>query len=681
VTILIAAFLAVQTVAAAPSTLCIEQRCQPVNEIPGTVAPSDTVRDFVWISSDLKQIATGTIQPGASVLTLPAASQHHKLAPRLSDGSTRAALDFELRCQDLTWKWSVTRVPVPGVDLRHPGSGCTLLLKSNGYRSVERQLRDVEVGDVFLQKIPILSGTVVDAKTAMPLRDARVYLPNGDSLAVTDRKGSFRAPVADVWPQFVRVAMAGYARRTVLLPKAVADTELSIRLSKGGSLTIRLVSPLGQEEVAWEVRRLLPGPPGDELAHSGRLPGGQKEAFVDALEPGNYRVIVAGADPLQRIGKLVTLTEGGEEEAVMQISSSVLEVTVRYDDKPLAGATVRVQPEDRSWTSSVTTGSEGSVTEEVWQPGTYMAIVTQRPLISFWRETEHIDGDKNRWSISVPNRRLLGRVVDDSSGQPIRDARIEVTIKNDDRAAYVTLRSGEDGRFELGAFPSGSYMLAVSKSGYQSWQTSWTTVDETATDQTPQVQLKAAGNRAVVVTNAFGAPVSAAVYVSTGNGTNPVGATDENGRFLLPVSPEEYGMVFVVPRSGSIGVARFDSLAKGADDILVRVPEGNASLEIDCETASGAALTGVAVLFRINGILLPIPVWEGMVNYQGLPMFSDDHGRLLLTHLPAGRYEIWPLDRQQLNAVTSGSPPPAQAIIAVTPGYQSAKMVFAAAKP
>ena len=241
--------------------------------------------------------------------------------------------------------------------------------------------------------------------------------------------------------------------------------------------------------------------------------------------------------------------------------------------------------------------------------------------------------------------------------------------------------AGGDGRFELGAFPTGSYMLAVSKSGYQSSQTSWITVDETATDQTPQVQLKATGNRAVVVTNAFGAPVSAVVYVSTRNGTSPVGATDEDGRFLLPVSPEDYGMVFVVPRSGSIGVAPFESLAKGTGDILVRVPEGNASLEIDCETTSGAALTGVAVLIRINGVLLPIPVWEGMVNYQGLPMFSDDHGRLLLTHLPAGRYEIWPLDREELSAVTSGSPPPARATITVMAGYQSAKMVFAAAKP
>jgi hypothetical protein len=679
---LIAAFLAVQAVAAAPSTFCIQQRCQPVNEIPGTVAPSDTVRDFVWISSDLKQIAAGTIQPGANVLTLPAASQHHKLAPRLSDGATRATLDFELRCQDLTWKWTVKRVPVAGVDLRHPGSGCTLLLKSNGYRSVERQLRDVEVGNVFLQKIPVLSGTVIDAKTAMPLQDAHVYLPNGDSLAVTDRKGSFRAPVADLWPQFVRVSMAGYARRTVLLPKAVADTELAVHLSKGGSLTISLVPPLGQEEVAWEVRRLLAGPPGDELAHSGRLPGGQKEAFVDALEPGKYRVIIAGANPLQRIGKLVTVTEGSEAEAVMQISPSALNVAVRYDDKPLAGATVRIQPEDRSWTSSVTTDSEGSVMEEVWQQGTYVAIVTRLPLIPFWRETEHIDdGDKNRWSISVPNRRLLGRVLDDSSGQPIRDARIEVSMKSDDRGTNVTLRSGEDGRFELGAFPAGSYMLAVSKSGFQSSETSWITVDDTATDQTPQVRLKPAENRSVVVTNAFGAPVSAVVYVSTRNGTNPVGATDENGRFQLPVSPEDYGMVFVVPRSGSIGFARFEPLAKGADDILVRVPEGNASLEIDCETTSGAALTGVAVLIRINGVLLPIPVWDGMVYYQGLPMFSDDHGRLLLTHLPAGRYEIWPLDRQELMAVTSGSPPPAGATIAVTAGYQSAKMVFAAAKP
>jgi len=681
VTILIAVFLAAQAVAPPLSTLCIEQRCQPFNEIPGTVVPSDTVRDFVWISSDLKHIATGTIQAGANVLTLPAASQHHKLAPRLSDGSTRSTIDFELRCQDLTWKWSVTRVPVAGVDLRHLGSGCTLLLKSNGYRSVERPLRDVDVGDVFLQKIPILSGTVVDAKTAIPLADVHVFLPKDESLAVTDRKGNFRLPVAGEWPPWVRVAVAGYATRTVLLPKAVADTDLSVRLSKGGSLTISLVPAVGQEEVAWEVRRVLRGHP-DNLVHLGRLPAGQKDAFVDALEPGNYRVTISGADPLQRIGKLVTVGDGEEAQTTLQISPSVLDVTVRYDDKPLAEATILIQPEDRSWTSTVKTDGQGSVKEEIWQQGPYVATVVQRPRVLFWRETEHIDdSERNRWSISIPNRKLLGRVTEDPSGKPISDAFIGVKVKYDDRATTVTLRSGEDGRFELGAFPNGSYMLTVSKSGYQSSQTSWMPVDDTATDQTTQVQLKATGNRAIVVSNAFGAPLSAVVYLSTPNGINPVGATDENGRLLLPVSPEDYGSVFALPRSGSIGFARFEPLAKGADDILVRVPEGNATLEIDCETTSGAPLNGVAVLLRINGVLLPVSVWEGMVNDQGLPMFSDDHGRLVLTHLPAGRYELWPLDRQELNAVTSGSPPPAKANIAVAAGYQTVKMVFAAAKP
>ena len=679
--ILIAAFLAAQVVAPPASTFCIEQRCQPVDAIPGSVAPSDAVRDFVWISADLKKIAAGTIQAGASVLSLPTDSQHHKLAPRLSDGSTRATLNFELRCQELTWKWSVARVPESGVDLRHPGTGCTLMLKSNGYRSVERPLRDVEVGDVFLQRIPILSGTVVDAKTAIPLPDAHVYLPNGDSLALTDRKGNFRAPVAGEWPQSVRVAVAGYARRTVLLPKAVADANLSVGLSKGGSLTISLVPPLGHEEVAWEVRRVLRGHP-DELVHLGRSPAGQKETFVDSLEPGNYRVTVSGADPLQRIGKLFTLAEGEEAQATLQISPSVLDVTVRYDDKPLAGATILIEPNDRSWSSTVTTDGQGSVTEEIWQQGPYFATIVQRPRILFWRESERIDdSDKNRWSISIPSRKLFGRVTEDPSGQPIRDAIIDVKMKYDDRETMVTVRSGEDGRFELGAFPNGSYMLAAWKSGYQSAQTSWMLVDDTATDQPTEVHLKATGNRAVVVTNAFGAPLSAVVYLSTPNGINPVGATDESGHFQLPVSPEDYGMVFVLPRSGSIGFARFEPLAKGADDILVRVPEGNATLEIDCETTSGAPLTGVAVLLRINGVPVPVPVWEGMANYQGLPMYSDAHGHLVLTHLPAGRYELWPLDRQQLNAITSGSPPPAKANITVAAGYQSVKIVFAAANP
>src|SRR5581483_10741046 len=254
--ILLAALaLAIQG-AAPPSTFCIEDRCQPVRSIPVTIAASETARNFVWISAELDQMIAGRIEPHATAVAFPDPSERHKLMPRLSDAAVKAKIDFELRCQEAIWKWSIPRVPARRVELRHARTGYTLRIASDGYERLERPLRDADLGSLFLQKLPVLSGILTDATTATPIGDAEVLLPEGKLLASTDGKGRFRSPVSGPWPLFVRVAATGYAPRTVALPKVAADTDLSIRLSKGGSLTISLAAPLGREEVKWEVRRL-----------------------------------------------------------------------------------------------------------------------------------------------------------------------------------------------------------------------------------------------------------------------------------------------------------------------------------------------------------------------------------------------------------------------------------------
>jgi hypothetical protein len=159
----------------------------------------------------------------------------------------------------------------------------------------------------------------------------------------------------------------------------------------------------------------------------------------------------------------------------------------------------------------------------------------------------------------------------------------------------------------------------------------------------------------------------------TRSGTRAVGATDAHGRATLRVASGEQGTLFLIPRSGSIGIAR---LERDSGEMTVRIPDGTASLEVIAETSTGERLSGVAIMMRIDGVLLPEEVRSGLAHQQGVTLFSDAHGRIVVPRFPPGRYELWPLGREEYRAALAGTPPPAPVRIALTPGQHSAKMVF-----
>jgi hypothetical protein len=158
------------------------------------------------------------------------------------------------------------------------------------------------------------------------------------------------------------------------------------------------------------------------------------------------------------------------------------------------------------------------------------------------------------------------------------------------------------------------------------------------------------------------------------------GGTDEQGRLLLPLAEHESGIAFALPASGSIGMKRFDSLLQSEEtDLTIRVADGVASLEIVAESEEGEPIKDLATLMRVDGVLLPPDVKSGMTNHQGLPWGTDAAGRMLLSRLPPGRYELWPLtSREDYLAVMSAAPPPAPVNLTLTPGHHAAKLKFRA---
>ena len=178
---------------------------------------------------------------------------------------------------------------------------------------------------------------------------------------------------------------------------------------------------------------------------------------------------------------------------------------------------------------------------------------------------------------------------------------------------------------------------------------------------------------------ANGVPLTAAlVWVSTRNGDRMAGITGESGRIVLPLAFDEDGQAFVIPRSGSFAVTRFASMAAaGVEEIAVSVPDGSASLEMLTLSTDGEPIARVPFIMRVNGFVVPGQVYEAMTRYQGLPLWSDAAGRVLLPRMPPGRYEIWPLaSAADRAAVESPAPPPAPVNVMLTPGHHVAKMTF-----
>lgn len=676
------AVLAVGAGAVTSSNLCIDGTCRPTGDERPTVTASDMPRSFVWISADSGRVVVGTIAPGMSKVPIDSKeSISHDLTVATSDGSRGVEVGFELRCGS-TWKWTLKSGPKSALEIRHPPGECTLVLEAEGYASVERPFAGADLGRVILNRLPVLTGTITDATTRAPIGFAEVFLPGGELLAASDAAGRFRAPVEGPWPRWVRVEAPGRAGRTVQVPGAVADTDLPITMSTGGSVAVTLEPPLGEEPVTWEVRRSVPSPSSeDRIVRSGKIPAGKAAFDIEALEPGEYRVIVMGEGPLQRFGVPVTVGDGTIAEASVRISPAVIDLDVLFDDKPLSGATVELSFELDTWRASITTDTEGRSREEIWQRGSYMASVSRAPLVPYWSDTRDIDEDgTTRWTITVADRKLIGRVIDEANQQPLGDALIILEwSKATGGGAMTTQRSAADGTFEFAAMPVSSYSLQATKEGYQPLQTPALNMTEEARTETRDLLLRRSVGRPLRVINSHGIPIpSAEVYVVGREGARRTGGTDAGGRSVLTVKDDESGTIFVLPRSGSIGFGRFAALtASGTGEIVIRVADPTASLEVVAESSDGESIAGVAVMLRVDGVLLPLEVREAMTNHQGVPLLTDAQGRMLFGHLPAGRYEIWPLaSRDDLLAVLAPSPPPAPINLMLTPGHHTARLKF-----
>ena len=584
------------------------------------------------------------------------AAESHQLTVKTSDAS-HPAVQLRMQCGEQTWTWALESLPKRAIDLRHPAGDCNVTVTSDGYRTVEAPI--AAKGTLYLRKMPVISGVVTDAVTGTPVPSTQVLHSNGELLDTTDDQGRYRIVVERDWPSWLRVG----GRRTVLVPKAVADVHLPVTLPPGGSVVLALEPPLGAEELRWEARLVI-DESSDQKVRTGSVAAGEKSITVEGLEPGPYRFIVLGEGPLQRFAVPVSVEDAVTKEAAVRIEPALLTI-----ETPKSGMEVFLVYDEGQWQASLKTGEQGQTVEELWQRGSYLATVEA------WSESRRIDEDDTTWRLDVPDRVVRGQVTDAATKRAVANAVVVLETKR----GMLVERSAADGTYAFSSVPTGRYTLRVELSGYRSLKLPPVELAAETHLEERDLTLQPVTGRLARVLNAAGVPLpNTLVHVSSRNGTRVAGLTADDGTVMLPVTVDESGAAFALPSSGSFGVVRFASIVEAGDDeVVVRVPDGVASLEVQTHSTDGNAIGGLSFLMRYNGILIPLNIKEDMHNYQGVPLSSDAAGRLLLTRMPPGRYEIWPLaSRDDLRAVASAAPPPAAVNVMLTPGHHIARMVF-----
>ena len=594
-----------------------------------------------------------------------AARALHELTAVTSDGARNVAPSFELRCGANVWTWTMPQLPRQPIEIAHPAGTCTLAIRAAGYKTAEQELGARKVGVVHLYRLPVIRGRITDAVTGTPVAHAQILLPGGDPLTTSDDNGRYRVVVDGIWPSRLRVEAPGRATRTIDVPKAVADADLDVALSRGGAIAVKLA---GAAAVRWELRRIV-REIDDEPVRSGTIEAGESFVTVDGVDPGDYRFVVMGERPLQCAAVPVVVSEGALAEASLQVKPVPLKLEVVRGGKPFPNAELSIAfrgDGKAAWRAKLAADEHGRASEELWQHGRYSAYVAGS---SFSEERLLDSEDGTSWTLDVPDRVIRGRVTDAATKRPIAEAPVLLDLRDDEGRVMQRALSGADGTFEFRMVPAGTYSLAARPQGYVEMKTPPAALAEETLVETRDLALSAVTGHTLRVVSAAGVPMRAHVWISTRNGTREVGVTREDGRITLPLAYDEYGHAYAVPLSGSFAATRFASIAEeGMQELAVTVPDGTASLEMLTQSTSGEPIASVPFIMRVNGVLLPGRVYEAMVRVQGAPLRSDAAGRVLLSRLPPGHYEVWPMEMD----VASAAP----VNVTLTPGHHVAKMTF-----
>lgn len=464
--------------------------------------------------------------------------------------------------------------------------------------------------DTRIELTPITWGTVrgsvTDASTGQPLRDATVRL--GAIEVTTDADGGYiaeRVPAGDV---SLVAALARYhdAQDSVALSRD-GDVEVSLALAPITTGNVQIVvidassgDPVGAATVMLGTRR-------EETDASGRasaaeVPAGQVVANVTAnlYEPGSAEAVLEAAGEAALEVRLIPITYGTVTGVAVNKTSGAPLANVRVR---LADRNLQTDAEGRFRAERVPAGSVSITGELLRHYGDKQTVALDRG----GEQTVELQLEP------ITTGTILGIVRDAASGEPIEGASVTVLGSS--------ARTGADGRFEIEQVAAGAVSVRASYTLYEPGESSV----ELAAADTAETELLLTpityGTISGTVVNAeSGAPLANAA-VSAGQTS---ARTDDEGRFSLERVPA--GQLSVVA-SKAIFIDDSQSVALAAGE--------SETMTLRLQPITWGTVTGTVIDAETGR---PLSRAEVVVGTQAV--LSDAAGRFVAERVAAGQLRI-----------------------------------------
>jgi hypothetical protein len=369
------------------------------------------------------------------------------------------------------------------------------------------------------------------------------------------------------------------------------------------------------------------------------------DGVFGSLPAGSYIVLAGGPQPLQRASAKVVVGATDTREATFTIPQRRVDGRLTIGGKPLAGVTVRFRSEAQDWSTDAVTDADGAIRGALWDGGTFDLSMAGGVLPSLVRSRITIagHGETGAFALDLPARRIRGVVVDER-GEPVERALVVLRAKSGDLPTNVRITTGPDGLFEYAGIYPGPYTLEVISQRHLLRDSVAFEAHEADSVVAQRIVVNSGRPQALDIVDDHGLPLPDALVVCMNDGDlRAVARTDMRGHAVLMTPPEDPGMVWVAPATGSIASLR---LHRDQPVAKIVVPPPSASLDVNLRTTTGEGVPHVSLLLRYNGVVVP-PAFQKLLRRELFDPATNEEGRARLSRIPTGFWEAWPYNSEE----------------------------------